>query len=90
MPGTDEVVAGFVGIGTETPTQSLEVHDGNIKISGTPGYEGIIFPDGSKQTSATPGAGAWTVSGSSISSTTAAPPRTAARWRWRRACRPAG
>ena len=40
---------GDVGIGTKTPVQRLEVI-GNVKVSGA--GNGIIFPDGSKQTTA--------------------------------------
>ncbi|RTQ51569.1 tail fiber domain-containing protein [Hymenobacter gummosus] len=43
---------GGVGIGTLTPTEKLDVA-GNVKISGT--GNGLIFPDGSKQTTATTG-----------------------------------
>ncbi|MBV9927631.1 MAG: hypothetical protein JOZ96_21615 [Acidobacteria bacterium] len=55
---------GNVGIGTNfTPaTQKLEVNGGNIKISGA--GNGLIFPDGTKLTSATAGGG--TPSGTSI------------------------
>ena len=42
---------GSVGIGTTSPTQPLEVN-GNIKVDGTPGTNGVIFPDGSTQTTA--------------------------------------
>jgi hypothetical protein len=42
---------GNVGIGTTTPGQKLEVL-GNLKVSGTAGTDGIIFPDGTKQTTA--------------------------------------
>jgi hypothetical protein len=44
--------AGQVGIGTGIPTQKLEV-GGNIRISGA--TNGLIFPDGSKMTSALAG-----------------------------------
>ena len=50
---------GNVGIGlgaTVAPSERLEV-SGNVKISGTPGTDGLIFPDGSKQTTATMGEG---------------------------------
>ncbi|HJR05969.1 MAG TPA: tail fiber domain-containing protein [Pyrinomonadaceae bacterium] len=53
--------AGSVGIGLETPSQKLDV-SGNIKITGA--NNGLIFPDGSKLTSALAGGGA--PSGSSI------------------------
>lgn len=42
-------IAGNVGIGTFTPSEKLEVN-GNVRISGN--TNGIIFPDGSKLTSA--------------------------------------
>ncbi|HRO67439.1 MAG TPA: hypothetical protein PL182_07735, partial [Pseudobdellovibrionaceae bacterium] len=41
---------GNIGIGTVTPTAKLH-------IAGTPGVDGIRFPDGTLQTSAAPGAG---------------------------------
>ncbi len=41
-----------VGIGTYSPTEKLQV-DGNIKVSG--GSNGVIFPDGTKQTTAVDG-----------------------------------
>jgi hypothetical protein len=43
--------AGNVGIGTTTPSSKLEVV-GNLKVSGA--GNGLIFPDGTKQTSAIP------------------------------------
>ncbi len=46
---TVDLMTGRVGIGTTSPTEALEVV-GNIKISGT--GNGIIFPNGSKQTTA--------------------------------------
>lgn len=52
--------AGQVGIGTGAPTQRLDVA-GNIKISGA--SNGLIFPDGSKMTSAVAGG---TLDGTSI------------------------
>jgi hypothetical protein len=42
---------GNVGIGTTSPSQLLEVA-GNIKVDGTPGTNGVIFPDGTTQTTA--------------------------------------
>lgn len=45
---------GKVGLGTATPSQKLEVV-GNIKISGN--GNGVIFPDGSVQTTASGGSG---------------------------------
>jgi hypothetical protein len=41
-----------LGIGQTTPTEGLHLLGKNIKIEGTPGAEGIIFPDGSKQVTA--------------------------------------
>ena len=41
---------GNVGIGTTFPSQPLTVQ-GNIQVMGTPGATGIMFPDGSMQTS---------------------------------------
>jgi hypothetical protein len=43
--------SGNVGIGTPTPTQKLEV-DGNLLIGPANSGSGIIFPDGTTQTSA--------------------------------------
>jgi hypothetical protein len=43
--------SGNVGIGTTTPGGKLEVA-GNLKVSGTAGINGIIFPDGTTQTTA--------------------------------------
>jgi hypothetical protein len=54
---------GFVGVGTQSPTERLEVA-GNLRISGA--TNGIIFADGSKMTSASGGAGGATPSGTSI------------------------
>lgn len=51
---------GFVGMGTVTPSERLEV-TGNLKLSGA--SNGIIFPDGTKQTTASAGlngANVWT------------------------------
>jgi hypothetical protein len=56
---------GSVGIGTTTPSARLE-------IAGTPGVDGIKFPDGTLQTSATSGvAGFWSSSASDIFSNNA-------------------
>ncbi len=59
--GTDlYYLDGNVGIGTATPTAKLE-------ISGTPGVDGIKFPDGSVQTSAPGGGGGpWQTNGSDV------------------------
>ncbi len=50
---------GNVGIGTVAPTAKLH-------IGGTPGTDGIRFPDGTLQTTAAGGASQWTTSGSNI------------------------
>ena len=42
----------LLGIGTLTPIERLHVKDGNIKIEGTVGTHGMIFPDATKQTTA--------------------------------------
>ena len=56
-----------VGIGTASPAEALDVAGGNLKIS-TSG-QGLIFPDGSKQTTAATAATAQTlsISGQSLS-----------------------
>ena len=51
------LASGNVGIGTATPGQRLEVA-GTIKVTGTVGTDGVIFPDGTKQTTAATGGGA--------------------------------
>ena len=43
-----------VGIGTATPAYTLDVY-GNIHIGGTPGDQGLIFPDGTVQYTALSG-----------------------------------
>ena len=42
---------GNVGVGTVSPAQKLEVA-GNVKVTGTPGTNGVIFPDSTTQTTA--------------------------------------
>ncbi|MDQ3918273.1 MAG: hypothetical protein M3348_07330 [Acidobacteriota bacterium] len=54
--------SGFVGVGTNTPQSRLNVA-GDLRVSGA--GNGIIFPDGSKMTTAQGGAGS-TPSGTSI------------------------
>jgi len=44
--------SGLVGIGTTDPAEKLEVKDGSIKLSTTTGSQGIIFQDGTEQTTA--------------------------------------
>ena len=41
-----------VGIGTTSPTDKLQIASGNVKVTGTVGLNGYIFPDGTKQTTA--------------------------------------
>jgi len=65
---------GYVGIGTASPAGKLTVQDGDIRISTSPSApsRGIIFQDGSVQTSAAgTGAGAWAASGANIYNTNA-------------------
>jgi hypothetical protein len=66
---------GRLGIGTWDPTEKLHVHNGNIKIhdtswnTGDPTQYGILFSDGTFQTTAATGGGGgglWTQSGSDI------------------------
>ena len=57
-----------VGIGTSAPGQKLEVV-GNVKLTGTAGIDGLIFPDGTKQTTAASGAGGLTLPYSGTAST---------------------
>ena len=59
-------VSNSVGIGTASPGEKLEVV-GNVKLGGA--GNGVIFPDGSKQTSAASGNGSdsdWVVSGNDM------------------------
>ena len=48
------VSTGNVGIGTAAPESRLHVKDGDIRISTTTGSRGIIFQDGTVQTTAIP------------------------------------
>lgn len=58
--GINVSAAGNVGIGTTTPSAKLQ-------IAGTPGVDGIKFPDGTTQVTASAGgAGFWSASGSHI------------------------
>ncbi len=63
--------SGRVGVGTESPSEKLEIK-GNLKLS-QPG-SGIIFNDGSKQTTAVSGSGGAVPSGYCIMSKTLDPP----------------
>lgn len=54
--------AGGVGINTNAPQAALH-------IGGTPGVDGVMFPDGSLQTTAGAGGGFWSANGNSISNT---------------------
>jgi hypothetical protein len=55
---------GNVGIGTDSPTEKLDVN-GNVKIETT--GNGIIFPDGTKQTTAATFSGVGNIVGTSLS-----------------------
>ncbi len=55
-----EYVSGSLGVGTTNPKAKLH-------IAGTPGVDGIMFPDGSLQTTASSGGGSlWQVNGSNL------------------------
>jgi hypothetical protein len=69
-------IGGKTGIGTSTPAEQLEVV-GNVKINGTPGTEGVIFPDGTKQTTAATGGGITSIGAGDSSITVAAADRHA-------------
>ncbi|HYO62555.1 MAG TPA: tail fiber domain-containing protein [Pyrinomonadaceae bacterium] len=55
--------AGHVGIGIDAPAERLDV-GGNVRINGT--GNGIIFPDGTKLTTASGGGGGGSMSGTAI------------------------
>ena len=59
------VTGGRVGVGTTSPTSALTVFNGDIAISTSSGSNGIIFQDGSKQTTAA-GASSWAAYGGDI------------------------
>jgi hypothetical protein len=71
-PRMSIMAGGNVGIGTTSPASKLHVLDGDIRVSTSAGQpsKGIVFQDGSVQTTAA-GSSQWTTNGTNISNTNA-------------------